>query len=133
VTCAGDKPPKPFPARSLCRSDWSSPARSKSPREFGQTRNRPACCSSSLPVLPSALITPIQRPGPLRSLLWKRGCLLETLHEKEPAERPADRETRKRLPPSQENSCQQPAGRSDADVSRGRWDDAGDPGIPTYI
>jgi len=31
--------------------------------------------------------------------------------------------------PFAENSCQQPAGRSDADVSRGRWDDAGDPGI----
>jgi len=44
VTCAGDKPPKPFPARFLCRSDWSSPARSKSLREFGKTRNRPACC-----------------------------------------------------------------------------------------
>lgn len=29
MTCAGDKPPKPFPARSLCRSDRSSPARSK--------------------------------------------------------------------------------------------------------
>ncbi len=29
MTCAGDKLPKPFPARSLCKSNRSSPARSK--------------------------------------------------------------------------------------------------------